>query len=35
MQVSLPFVVTEDEIAEMARRLRLAVDDAMRLAPAA
>jgi len=35
MQVSPPFVVTEDEIAEMARRLRLAVDDAMRLAPAA
>ena len=35
MQVSPPFVVTEEEIAEMARRLRLAVDDAMRLAPAA
>ena len=35
MQVSPPFVVTEDEIAEMARRLRLAVDDAMRLQPAA
>jgi L-2,4-diaminobutyrate transaminase len=35
MQVSPPFVVTEDEIAEMARRLRLAVDDAMRLHPVA
>jgi putrescine aminotransferase len=35
MQVSPSFVVSEDEIAEMARRLRLAVDDAMRLAPAA
>ena len=35
VQVSPPFVVTEDEIAEMARRLRLAVDDAMRLQPAA
>ena len=35
MQVSPPFVVTEDEIAEMARRLRLAVDDAMRLTPVA
>ncbi len=35
MQVSPPFVVTEDEIAEMARRLRLAVDDAMRLQPVA
>jgi adenosylmethionine-8-amino-7-oxononanoate aminotransferase len=35
MQVSPPFIVTEDEIAEMARRLRLAVDDAMRLHPVA
>ena len=35
MQVSPSFVVTEDEIAEMARRLRLAIDDAMRLTPAA
>jgi adenosylmethionine-8-amino-7-oxononanoate aminotransferase len=35
MQVSPPFVVSEDEIAEMARRLRLAVDDAMRLHPVA
>ena len=35
MQVSPPFVVTEEEIAEMARRLRLAVDDAMRLHPVA
>ena len=35
MQVSPSFVVTEDEIAEMARRLRLAVDDAMRLHPVA
>jgi putrescine aminotransferase len=35
MQVSPPFVVTEDEIAEMARRLRLAIDDAMRLHPVA
>jgi putrescine---pyruvate transaminase len=35
MQASPPFVVSEDEIAEMARRLRLAVDDAMRLHPVA
>ena len=35
MQVSPPFVVTEDEIAEMARRLRLAFDDALRQNPVA